>query len=518
MRTVLLILPAVLAVPLGALFYPGQLSCFLLFSVTFFAVLYSAFVLPFQYSHLFLAIPWFLGFWLKLVIHFVLADFGLMSAARYVEPTGKFDCSVVAWDQVLITASVGGLGYLLGRLLVVPLVTKSDESRTEIEPPPWYRTLRMPLWVLVTVSFVAIIYTNAETGLIVRGYVPRIQLPWPLGALFSWTTDIGFALVLSVLAVWDRGLGAGLMRGFFALCVEGAIISIQTNSRGIYLFHTLPALVSEARRPTTTRSAISKAALFLSIWLAGAATIPLLTTGLRAFGENVVLAKTAQDDVPASAAPTLTATRSDETTTTSDTICSVKLEPSLLPANPTRFEIVKSFFIYAVQGGGRLIIDRWPGMEGLMATQSYPSRGWDLLRTAAFQRRTYGMVDIYTQTIAGSDFTEEQTRKYHNATLAGPIAFLYYSGSWLVVFGGMALLAIMVSALEMIWTSLVPDPLVIAMSGCYLALVVMQLSTGIVQAASGPFAVTVFLALVWAIMRLSTGRAKPLPEQARDVA
>lgn len=236
MRTVFFVLPAVMAVALGALFYPGQLSCFLLFSVTFFAILCSAFFLPFQYSHLFLAIPWFLGFWMKLVIHFVLADFGLMSAARYAEPAGKFDCSAVAWDQVVITASIGGLGYLLGRLLVVPLVTKSDERRTEIEPPPWYRTLRMPLWVLVAVSFVAIIYTNAETGLIVRGYVPRIQLPWPLGALFSWTTDIGFALVLSVLAVWDRGLGAGPMRGFFALCVEGAIISIQTNSRGIIFF------------------------------------------------------------------------------------------------------------------------------------------------------------------------------------------------------------------------------------------------------------------------------------------
>lgn len=231
-----------------------------------------------------------------------------------------------------------------------------------------------------------------------------------------------------------------------------------------------------------------------------------------------MLAKTAQDDVTAPAAPALPATTPDETTATSGTICSAKAEPLLLPANPSRLEIVKSFVIYAVQGGGRLIIDRWPGIEGLMATQSYAGRGLDLFKTAAFQRRTYGMVDIYTHAIAGSDFTEEQTKKYHNATLAGPIAFFYYSGSWLVVFGGMALLAMLVSALEIIWASLVPDPLVTAMSGCYLALVVMQLSTGIVQAASGPFAVTALLALVWAIMRLSAGRAKLLPEQARDVA
>jgi hypothetical protein len=514
MRTAFFILPTLAAVSIGSLFYPGQLIYFLLFSVTFFAVLYSAFFLPFQYSHLFLAIPWFLGFWLKLVVHFVLAYFGLMEAARYVEPAGKFDCAAGAWDQVLIIASVGGLGYILGRLLLAPLIMKSNEL-TSIKPPPWYRALRMPLWALVAIAFVAVIYANAETGLIVRGYVPRIQLPWPFGALFAWTTDIGFALVLSVLAVWDRGIGAGPVRGFFALCIEGAIISIQTNSRGIYLFHTLPALVSEARRPIAARSAIGKAGLFLGIWFAGAIAIPLLTTGLRAFGENVVLARTAQDEAtapvlsaPAAAAPPA-ATRGEATA-----ICSAEPKAFVLPINPTHFEILRSFVIYAVQGASRLIIDRWPGMEGLMATQSYPERRLDLLKMAAFQRRTYGMVDIYTQTIAGSDFTEEKAKKYHNATLAGPIAFFYYSGSRLVVFAGMALLAMLVSILELIWASLVPDPLVTAMSGCYLALVVMQLSTGIFQAGSGPLAVTILLALVWIISRVGINTAKLLPDHA----
>jgi hypothetical protein len=514
MRKVFFILPPLVAISVGSLFYPGQLGHFLLFSMTFFTVLYSPFFLPFQYSHLFLAIPWFLGFWLKLVVHFVLAHFGLMEAARYVEPAGKFDCSAGAWDQVLIIASVGGLGYILGRLLTAPLIKTRDGRGTTVKPPPWYRALRMPLWVMVTVAFIAIIYTNAETGLIVRQYVPRIQLPWPFGALFAWTTDIGFALVLAVLAVWDRGLGVGPIRGFFALCIEGAIISIQTNSRGIYLFHTLPALVSEARRPITARLAISRAGPFMGIWLFGAITIPLLTTGLRAFGENVVLARTAQDDAPAPAGSAHFATTPGEVRAISPTICLVEAEAFVIPTNPTRLEILESFVIYAFQGASRLVIDRWPGMEGLMATQSYHRRDLALLRTAALQRRTYGMVDVYTQTIAGSDFTQERAKKYHYATLAGPIAFLYFSGSLCVVFAGMALLAILMSVLELIWASLVPDPLVVAMSGCYLALVVMQLSTGIFQAASGLLAVTILLALVWVISRLSINPAKSLPEQS----
>ena len=514
MRIVLLILPTVAAIVAGSLFYPGELSYFLLFSLTFFAVLYSGLFLPFQYSHLFLAIPWFLGFWLKLVVHFVSGHFGLMEAAQYVEPAGKFDGSAGAWDQVIITASIGGLGYLLGRLLLAPLVTKSHEQPSGIQPPPWYRPLRTPLWVLVAITLVGIVYINAETGLIIRGYVPRIQLPWPFGALFSWTTDIGFALVLSVMTAWDRGLGAGPTRGFFALCIEGAVISIQTNSRGIYLFHTLPALVSEIRRPITLRSPMGKVGMLLGIWLAGAIAIPLITTGLRAFGESMVLARTAQDNSPVAVAPASPATTPGETTT----LHSAESNAPVILISPTRFEFLRSFVIYAFQGASRLVIDRWPGMEGLMAVESYPGRSLTLFKTAALQRRTYGMVDIYTHTIAGSDFTEEQTKKYHNATIAGPVAFFYYSGSWLIVFGGMALLAMLVSILELVWTSLVPDPLVTAMSGCYLALVVMQLSTGIIQAASGLVAVTALLALIWGVMRMSAGTAKLLPVQARDAA
>jgi hypothetical protein len=175
---------------------------------------------------------------------------------------------------------------------------------------------------------------------------------------------------------------------------------------------------------------------------------------------------------------------------------------------------------YALNGASRFVIDRWTGLEGLMAVVSYPQRGLPLFKEAALQRRTYGMVDVYTGKISGSDFAEEQAKKYHNATPAGPIAFFYFSGSWLIVFGGMAFLAMLMSILETIWACLARDPLVIAMSGCYLALVVLQLSTGVVQAVTGSLTVTVFLAPVWGITRMgaAAGAAQPSESQAGEVA
>jgi hypothetical protein len=148
-----------------------------------------------------------------------------------------------------------------------------------------------------------------------------------------------------------------------------------------------------------------------------------------------------------------------------------------------------------------LVIDRWTGLEGVMATVAYPNRSRSLFVEAAAQRRTYGTVDVYTRKISGSTFTEENAQKYHFATLAGPIAFLYFSGSMAVVFFGMALIAVLMSAVELLWWWLVRDRLLVAMSGLYLALIVLQLSGGLVQAATGPIAVTGAFVAIWLIGR-----------------
>ena len=61
----------------------------------------------------------------------------------------------------------------------------------------------------------------------------------------------------------------------------------------------------------------------------------------------------------------------------------------------------------------------------------------------------------------------------------------------------MALISVLMSAMELLWLWLARDRLLVAMSGLYLALVVMQLSGGLVQAITGPLMVTGVLAAVW---------------------
>lgn len=483
-RVLLLIVSALAVTIVGAYFF-SHVGVYLLFTAVSFAVLYCGVFLSFQYSHFFLSIMWFVGFWLKSAVHYVLD-------VPYCEPVGAFDGSLRAWNDILLVVSIGGLGYLGGRMLMLPAVRAAGRTGgTEL--PCWYRRVRTLLWLSVGLVLIVTILVNQEMGLIVRGYVAKVQLPWPLGGLFAWTTDIGLALVISVLAAWDRASGAGVLRGFVVLCIEGAMVSVATLSRGLYFFHTLPAVVSEASSSTSTPALRRQIAGLLLIWLAVAICVPLVATGLRLIGDNAIPTNQARMDAETGAASSAPPAASI------DVRCNVN--------EPWSVETIVRKSISIARA---LVIDRWTGLEGAMAAETYPARHWTLFVEAAAFRRTYGVVDVYTERISNSGFTAANAKKYHFATLAGPIAFFDFSGSWLVVFAGMAALAALMSFFEIVWTLLVRDPLVISMSGCYLALVALQLSGGIVQALSGPLAVTVVLAFVWLISRISPGSCSTL--------
>ena len=444
--------------------YPGDKFIFSFFSLVIFAIGGLAIRLPKHYAHFFLSAAWFLGFWVKYLFH-------LATAAEYNELHGSFDGSNASWDAVFLVVGVGGAGYLIGRFISLPVVGPATSillART-IAVPSWWPLHRDRIWLMAALLVFVILATNQELGLLVRGYVALVILPWPFGGLFAWMTDIGTALLLTLFLAWDRRAGFGVERGFVALCIEGALFSVSTLSRGLYFFHTLPPLVTEgaeaARGPRRRPLAI-----LLAIWLVVGVAIPPAATYVRLFGQNAIPVTQAE----------LKATESPD----------YRRPPS---TNPTISVLWVQFVIMT----RLLLVDRWTGLEGVMATVAYPEKSVALLGKAVSQRRSYGTVDVYTGRISGSTFTEENAKTYHFATLAGPIALLYFSGSLAVVFFGMALISVLISAIELTWRWLVRDRALVAMAGFYLALVVMQLSGSLIQSATGIATVSFAFIAIW---------------------
>jgi len=446
---------------LSILQYPGDKFIFSCFCIVIFTIGYSA-IKSNEYSHFFLGIIWFIGFWTKYFFHYV-------SGNGYNEPIGAFNNSAASWDAVFCLIAIGGSGYLAGRLLILPAtnaLTKRAMCQTVNVPRGWpnYRNL---VWAGASVALALVLIVNANLGILVRGYVAKVVLPWPLGGLFAWITDIGFALILSLFLAWDRNSGKGVERGFLALCIEGALFSLSTLSRGVFFFHTVPPIVTETRIFIRMRALKPIATLF-TIWLLVGLAIPTTSTFIRLFGSDAI--------------PT-----------------TIQKTPERQSRTAPTSGVLWNQFATMTQ---LLVVDRWTGLEGAMASAAYPEKSFALFKEAALQRRTYGMVDVYTGKISQSGFTEEAAQKYHYATPSGPIGFLYFSGSYWVVFGGMAFVAILMSLTELAWLWLTREPLLVAMSGLYLAFIVLQISGSVIQSATGLLAVTGFFFAIWCSWRL----------------
>lgn len=444
----------------GVALYEGNLWVFIAFSLIFFAIVMVAISYPDDYAHLFLAIMWFIGFWCKFVLH-RLTDW------PYVEPVGGFQETPTNWDAVLIVCALGGGGYLSGRLAALP-VSARLKSRWQIEQvtrPVWYEAWRGVFWAAAVMAIIAAVGINWRFGLLVRGSVAHTSLPWPLGGLFAWVTDIGLALAISILAAWDRQSGWGAIRGFVCLCIEGALLSLSTSSRALYLFHTLPFFLSERSWWKWNQRKLASLAI-VSAWLALGAAVPSATTFGRLFGSSAL------------------------------PIGQEQLDQGVAPQRDVEKGVLINQGTTLLRN---LVVERWVGLEGVMSTQSYSDKSTKLLWQAAFDRRSYGTVDVYTRDISKSGFTELHAQRFHYASPAGPIAFLYFSGSLWIVFAGMALIAILTTAIELLWTWLIRDPLPLAIGGWYLAFIVLQLSGGVQQAVAGPIMVTLLFATVWLV-------------------
>lgn len=490
--TWLLLACLAISAAVGHAVYDGSLAIFVAFSLVYFAIIVVAVLHPRDHAHLFLALMWFIGFWVKFVLHELIRW-------PYVEPTGNFHENPESNDAVLLVCAVGGAGYLIGRLAILPLSNRlktrwqGEGSRV----PRRYDTRRVLIWTVVLFGVVAAIALNWQFGFLVRGFVAQTPLPWPFGGLYAWSTDIGLALAISILTAWDRQTGRSPLLGFLILCVEGAAMSLSTSSRALYLFHTLPFFLSESPALASARRKLSLVAV-VATWLAVGAAIPTFTSLVRLFGVSPVpmsqeqLEKATKEDFPARSP---TARLNEQTKRSETSPGGVKRERSAGESQPEgglfsrlpNMDIMKGHGISVLR---ILVIERWTGLEGVMSTVAYPDKSMGLLARAAFERRSYGTVDVYTRDISNSGFSERHAQRFHFASPAGPIAFLYFSGAFWVVAVGMALIAVLVTAIELLWTWLIRDPLPLAISGWYLAFIVLQLSGGVQQAIAGPLTIT----------------------------
>lgn len=362
--------------------YSGRLFVYLLFSATANALLLSGFRKGALFFDTFIGIFLWLGFWLKLSIRVAFAGGG------FAEPVGAFDGSPDSFDEVLLIAAAAfsallSASFLRERFFSYPLEPPGcSESALFV----FYCKYRCCVVVTFIAALLLFTISNAWLEIYQRGMVARTVLPFGLNGVYKWLLQFGFSSAVALIVRFELELG----RKLTPLAIAAPIFeSFMTNtamlSRGMVLNTSAIALGG-------WRTMLSQN-ISISVFRLGAAA----GLFLLAFAVSVV---------------------------------------SVNHLRVARFNI-DEVAIHSLPGGATqtmavpLFIDRWVGIEGLMAVHSSQKKGWSLWNAAWNEKFQEGTLSLYDTIIISTPYAlkEIDLSRNHFVSLPGIIAFLYYPGS-----------------------------------------------------------------------------------------
>ena len=437
----------------GLVKFSGSKPIYALFSVVFLVMLASGFYRRVSFSYLFLVIFLWLGFWFKLTVHTILGY-------NYIEPVGSFNGTAAAWNEVLWVAIVASIGVIVGRILYEFVRGRSTivMRKDRFKAPVWYLAIRKWLWIIIMVVTGGVVIFNAVYSIHQIGLVPRTILMWPLNAVIAWMLSIGLATGIATLLWWDISLKKNISLPIYTILIEGFLTSVSVLSRGVYIYHAIPQLFALYKNKkkligTSLIKGIFIAVIFIGLFIVSQSAVHTLRTHLY------------QNDHDFST------------------------------------KILLDEFVYQIRGGvfrhiPQLAVDRWVGLEGAMAVQSYPKKGNAFfLYDGIKEKREIGKVALYEE-VSKSNYREVSST-FQFGSLPGAAAFLYYSGSLWVVMLGMGIFSLLILLIELVVDILTANPLLCSLIGFGVANNVAQFGGAPGQGIPYSFMIFCSVLLIW---------------------
>lgn len=480
---------------LGVFGYSGSKTTYVLLSVITSAMLADGFRQSGSYGYLFMTSFLWLGFWFKLTIHTILSY-------PFIEPVGSFLGGGAAWDEILWVASLACLGVMLGRLFFDRLMR--HRGAQEISPPVvphWYAPHRKLVWTALGLLAATLIVVNMHYGIHLIGLAPRTSLMWPLNSVIAWLLNIGLATGVTMLLWWDITLKKGVTFSLYAVIAEGLMTSVSIMSRAAYVFHVIPQLLVayRLRRAFARWSGVrtfflgATVVLFLVVSVSAVTTFRNYLYQSGAYSSTAYQVAYARWEVLSGAVGALEVKLKTALPQEKPAILALMAEyraemaklEVILAAERAKWaegtppsRILLNEFGYQMTDGFAtrilyLSVDRWIGLEGLMAVQSYPDRSLDLMTRALREKPQAGKPDVY-QSVSNSIYLKSDSSKFRFASLPGAAAFLYYSDSLVIVVLGMALFSIIVLGVESAIRALTRNPILCSLYGVAMANSVTQ--------------------------------------------
>ena len=386
---------------LAFLKYPGQGLIYVLFTIISTALLYFGFRKNAIFFDTFLGLFFWLGFWLKLTFRVAFMD------GQFHEAVGNFDGSGAAFDRALLVVSCGFFGLLAVSFLREKYVFTYPVKLTEVAQEGLiriYQYHRKAVLFGFAILFVTVAATNFYFGIYQRGAIPRTILPYGLSGIYSWLLLFGLASISALILHFEFTLNKKTSYLVVILSLlEGCLSNVSLLSRGMILnTSALGYGVFRSLRLYSIESNVRFLAVSFLIFI-------LL------FGSSAI---------------------------------QVEHLRSKLGLGIGELGISDSSRLVAVGRGTQvLFLDRWVGIEGVMAVSSYPKQGWDLWREA-WKEAPSNKLSFYDANLITSPYTDMDTTKHHFISLPGILAFCFYPGSFPFLFMCMFVLGAVAAVIE----------------------------------------------------------------------
>ncbi len=381
--------------------YEGHWFVYLLFTLLSSALLVNGFRKKAIYFDTFMGVFLWMGFWLKFSVRVV------FTSGLFNEPVGVFNRSAEAFDHALMISSCGFLALLVASLIRGRIFSYS------LEPPScsqsalfrFYRDFRKYFVALFLGLVVVVAASNIWLGIYQRGMLAQTILPFGLNGVYKWLLQFGLASVSALIIRFEIELNRNVsLMAVFPPLMECFFSNVSLLSRGMVL-NSAALAVGGLKTINAMRVRINRVTLFVAL----ITFISLFLVSLN----SVSFIRNANYGGSGSATEKLAV-----------------------------FEIRNI--------PGVVFLDRWVGIEGVMAVSSSPALGWDLWQEAWNEKFQEGRLSLYDSRFIDSPYVGAMTgkSKNHFVSLPGVIAFMYYPGSFGFLFLGMIVIGLFASLLE----------------------------------------------------------------------
>lgn len=401
--------------------YTGSKVAYLIFTTISHSLLISGFTRRAFFIDLFVGVFFWLGFWFKFTIVIIYYD-GIFN-----EPIGYFVRGPASYDQALLVASIGMGGFLLATLIRKKFLL--GHFNNQLNPMNGLESMFKKNKVKILLFFIGLIVfigvTNLFLGIYQKGTITKTFLPLGLNNLYKWLLLFGLASFSAVILDLEFRVRKKVSLILYSIAMfETFFTSISILSRGMVL-NSAALIVGLLAIYRNKGKIIGFKSLFFGIlvFLMFFVISQQLVGALR----SVKFEKYDND---------------------------ININKAILNQIDSRDYFYRNIFI-----------DRWVGIEAVMAVSSHTNLGWDLLKDALDEKYDEEKMSFYDKNILKdkSPYINVDKSKHHFLSVPGIIAFFYYPGSYVFLFFMMLSIGVFSSIIEFIGYKLTQNLVLISL-------------------------------------------------------